>query len=197
MLCLGTTIRNTPCQFNGRYDGYCFHHRPRVVLNREHKCAFFDCLNQVGYEEYIFCYFHIQYEHTNRCYHINGSRCKNMTINTYSYCNQHDILLSNLDLFLDDMIIDNMSWGYNQRYDYDHDIIPLNQPLYSQLQIQSKPTKIILENKIEDICSICLEDFDLQTEIYKLKCKHFYHINCLDKWLEHKDTCPLDRLKIE
>lgn len=187
--CLAFTRRGTPCQYSGRFNGYCGYHRPRI-LNRLHKCAIGTCLNQVAYQEFIYCESHTLYEHRNRChFHENGNRCRNMTLNVFSYCEEHEIFVSD---------VENMSWGYSlgQRFEYDHDIVLYNEPLISQ--IQAKPTNIILKTKLENnICSICLEDFELQEKIYKLKCKHYYHINCLDKWLENKNTCPLDRKIIE
>lgn len=46
-------------------------------------------------------------------------------------------------------------------------------------------------------CSICLSKFE-DIEILRLlpKCKHAFHINCLDQWLEKHSSCPLCRCKI-
>ena len=37
-------------------------------------------------------------------------------------------------------------------------------------------------------CSICLNS--IETNITKTKCGHFFHKDCLEKWLETGNTCP-------
>lgn len=46
-------------------------------------------------------------------------------------------------------------------------------------------------------CSICLSRFE-DVEILRLlpKCKHGFHIDCLDQWLEKHSSCPLCRNKV-
>ncbi|KAL2929082.1 E3 ubiquitin-protein ligase ATL42 [Bienertia sinuspersici] len=43
-------------------------------------------------------------------------------------------------------------------------------------------------------CAVCLAEFE-EVEILRLlpKCKHGFHIECVDLWLEHHSTCPLCR----
>ncbi|GAB4839071.1 hypothetical protein Ancab_028599 [Ancistrocladus abbreviatus] len=43
-------------------------------------------------------------------------------------------------------------------------------------------------------CAVCLSKFE-EIEILRLlpKCKHAFHINCVDRWLESHSTCPLCR----
>eukprot|EP01087_Luapelamoeba_hula_P012363 TRINITY_DN3440_c0_g1_i1.p1 TRINITY_DN3440_c0_g1~~TRINITY_DN3440_c0_g1_i1.p1 ORF type:complete len:561 (-),score=114.04 TRINITY_DN3440_c0_g1_i1:75-1757(-) len=38
-------------------------------------------------------------------------------------------------------------------------------------------------------CPICLMEFVEGDEIRKLRCVHVYHKDCIDKWLEHHETC--------
>ncbi|XP_004501166.1 E3 ubiquitin-protein ligase ATL42-like [Cicer arietinum] len=47
-------------------------------------------------------------------------------------------------------------------------------------------------------CTVCLSRFE-DEEILRLlpKCKHAFHMNCIDKWLESHSTCPLCRYKVE
>jgi hypothetical protein len=193
MTCRAFTRRGSLCQYFGRFNGYCGYHRPRL-LNRLHKCAIQSCLHQVSNQEFIFCDSHNLYEHRNRChFHENGNRCRNMTLNVFSYCEEHDIFVSDVE----DMFLGYSLAGLAEQFEYDHDIISYTEPLITQIQQKPKVKKIILKNKIEDTCSICLEEFKLQEKLYKLKCKHHYHINCLDNWLKMKNTCPLDRKIIE
>ncbi|XP_059636870.1 E3 ubiquitin-protein ligase ATL42-like [Cornus florida] len=46
-------------------------------------------------------------------------------------------------------------------------------------------------------CAVCLSKFQ-DTEILRLlpKCKHAFHINCVDPWLEKHSSCPLCRSKV-
>jgi hypothetical protein len=43
-------------------------------------------------------------------------------------------------------------------------------------------------------CSICIDDYDDESEIRQLKCNHIYHITCIDPWLlKESYKCPLCR----
>jgi E3 ubiquitin-protein ligase ATL6/9/15/31/42/55 len=46
-------------------------------------------------------------------------------------------------------------------------------------------------------CAVCLSKFE-DIEILRLlpKCKHAFHINCVDQWLEKHSSCPLCRRKV-
>jgi hypothetical protein len=51
-----------------------------------------------------------------------------------------------------------------------------------------------LTEKLNDDCSICLENIDKDEEITFLKCSHKFHKNCAIKWLcETAVTCPICR----
>ncbi|KAF2286978.1 hypothetical protein GH714_036561 [Hevea brasiliensis] len=47
-------------------------------------------------------------------------------------------------------------------------------------------------------CAVCLSIFE-DTEILRLlpKCKHAFHKNCIDRWLESHSSCPLCRYKFD
>ncbi|XP_020208083.2 E3 ubiquitin-protein ligase ATL42 [Cajanus cajan] len=47
-------------------------------------------------------------------------------------------------------------------------------------------------------CTVCLSHFE-DTEILRLlpKCKHAFHMSCIDKWLENHSSCPLCRSKVD
>jgi len=40
-------------------------------------------------------------------------------------------------------------------------------------------------------CVICLEDYKFKDSIGKLKCGHDYHADCIKKWLQVKNACPV------
>lgn len=46
-------------------------------------------------------------------------------------------------------------------------------------------------------CAVCLAKFeDIETLRLLPKCKHAFHIDCIDQWLEKQCTCPLCRQKV-
>lgn len=42
--------------------------------------------------------------------------------------------------------------------------------------------------ELDDLCSICFQKFD-QAKI--TDCNHYFHANCLTRWLYFQDTCPI------
>ncbi|KAG0037427.1 hypothetical protein BGZ82_002568 [Podila clonocystis] len=53
-------------------------------------------------------------------------------------------------------------------------------------------TKLENSESSEELCSICLGEYELDDRIRILPCDHEYHAECVDIWLTHKSThCPL------
>ena len=50
------------------------------------------------------------------------------------------------------------------------------------------------ENKKE--CSICLDNIKIGEKYIILPCIHFFHENCIKKWMNEKNTCPLCKYKL-
>uniref|UniRef100_A0A7E4VT43 RING-type domain-containing protein n=1 Tax=Panagrellus redivivus TaxID=6233 RepID=A0A7E4VT43_PANRE len=46
------------------------------------------------------------------------------------------------------------------------------------------------ESCTEDECAICMIDFELEDQIRRLPCRHTYHVQCIDDWLQRSFTCP-------
>lgn len=42
-----------------------------------------------------------------------------------------------------------------------------------------------------DECVICKEQFDTTKQICSFKCKHYFHVLCIVKWLAEQKKCPL------
>jgi len=42
-------------------------------------------------------------------------------------------------------------------------------------------------------CSICVDEIDATATVFKLKCCHVFHQDCLREWLEKKNECPVCR----
>ena len=61
----------------------------------------------------------------------------------------------------------------------------------------SKLNTITIKDDIEDKCTICLLDIDIGNEIFDITCKHYFHKNCLAKYLEsYNHICPICRSDI-
>lgn len=43
----------------------------------------------------------------------------------------------------------------------------------------------------EEKCTICCTDFEDAEDVRKLPCKHLYHKECIEKWLDLKTKCPV------
>ncbi|KAG9156777.1 hypothetical protein Leryth_025457 [Lithospermum erythrorhizon] len=48
-----------------------------------------------------------------------------------------------------------------------------------------------IPTEMEKKCSICQEEYEAEDEMGKLKCGHFYHIDCIKQWLVQKNCCPV------
>ncbi len=53
----------------------------------------------------------------------------------------------------------------------------------------------LLNIKRNPQCSICLNE--IITHEKELQCKHKYHKDCINKWLERSNTCPVCRRSVE
>ena len=76
----------------------------------------------------------------------------------------------------------NLSYIINNKKDeknkYDH---------LEEKEIDENLMKVIKE----EICLICLQNYNNQDKIISLTCTHFFHASCIKKWLEMKNICPL------
>ncbi|KAK3228107.1 hypothetical protein Dsin_007969 [Dipteronia sinensis] len=54
------------------------------------------------------------------------------------------------------------------------------------------------ELKINDTqCCVCLGEFEIKEELLQVpSCKHVFHVDCLNNWLQSNRTCPLCRCYI-
>ena len=65
--------------------------------------------------------------------------------------------------------------------------------LFNVMESIFNSAKTVADDKHLDTCSICLTDILLGDEIITLKCsnKHFFHSECIKKWLKSSFCCPL------
>lgn len=65
----------------------------------------------------------------------------------------------------------------------------------SAIKNQTSLTKLseIMAKELLDAapnCVICMEDYEIEDNIRKLGCGHFYHQGCIDQWLKKSSICP-------
>ena len=82
----------------------------------------------------------------------------------------------------------------NEEYSVYHELgeIMFNRP---PEEIKLPPTKT-LEGEDSVDCSICLGPVEPAGLIFDLTCNHVFHTDCLKRWMEKKQTCPLCRATI-
>jgi hypothetical protein len=60
-----------------------------------------------------------------------------------------------------------------------------------------KVTKAMLHGDPDegnDVCTICLENFQLGERVRRFPCTHFFHKRCINEWLLQSATCPCCRV---
>ena len=60
-----------------------------------------------------------------------------------------------------------------------------------------KIKEIKLKRKKKQACSVCICDLEKGDKVMKLKCKHYFHRDCILPWLEKNDNCPNCRTALE
>ena len=60
-------------------------------------------------------------------------------------------------------------------------------------KLTTENRKYEAEKTQNDVCSICMEEDNL---VANEKCGHKFHTECLVKWLEHKSSCPVCRIRL-
>ncbi|KAK4789387.1 hypothetical protein SAY86_020706 [Trapa natans] len=43
----------------------------------------------------------------------------------------------------------------------------------------------------DDVCPICLEEYDKENPRLLTKCEHHFHLSCILEWMERSDVCPM------
>jgi hypothetical protein len=49
------------------------------------------------------------------------------------------------------------------------------------------------KEKYEKSCSICITEYDDDSDVSVLKCNHLFHNSCIIEWSMYKTTCPVCR----
>jgi hypothetical protein len=96
----------------------------------------------------------------------------------------------------DDNLLDNFMFNM-----LTHTFININLPedVISTLNEEDKNNlkKYILENNLEDKCSICLDNFEKDQEVIELPCAHIHHSNCINEYLtKYNYKCPCCKVEV-
>ena len=60
-----------------------------------------------------------------------------------------------------------------------------------KLEISKSNEAPVLAQEDEDVCPICLEEYETENPDFTTKCEHHYHFSCILEWMERSDTCPI------
>ncbi len=75
----------------------------------------------------------------------------------------------------------------NQLSEY---IIKKDNDTFNIIHTKTKNTIVVIE-KEDALCCICLEDYKLDDNLRLFNCQHHFHKNCVDKWLATSNLCPI------
>ncbi|XP_041369031.1 RING-H2 finger protein ATL3-like [Gigantopelta aegis] len=64
----------------------------------------------------------------------------------------------------------------------------------SQIRRLQRPCVVVAD--CDDNCGICITEFAAGDRKRVLKCKHFFHVDCIDQWLQKTALCPLCRNQV-
>ncbi|CAF1971877.1 unnamed protein product [Rotaria magnacalcarata] len=80
------------------------------------------------------------------------------------------------------------------------DLLPRGEPPSVGLSgndIERLPTmtyrKTSKSSSTDEKCAICLSEYKNGETVKRLRCKHFFHPNCIDPWLKTSTQCPICR----
>ncbi|GLT78211.1 hypothetical protein SLA2020_497520 [Shorea laevis] len=67
-----------------------------------------------------------------------------------------------------------------------------NEPLKeSEVELSKSAESIVSATEEEDVCPICLEEYDAENPKITTKCEHHFHLACILEWMERSDICPV------
>ena len=77
------------------------------------------------------------------------------------------------------------------------EIIP--EPIWYQDSLSDNeiPITIISEHKIDENCTICLNEFKKGDKVYFLPCIHCFHVVCLKEWVKSQKNCPICKFELK
>jgi len=112
-----------------------------------------------------------------------------LTPNGFTFTSQNinsDVMGNNMSQILGELLA-----GFRLS-DHSDVILPLTENALKNLE-ETKYSEIIDENKCDE-CTICRENFEQDSIVTKLPCKHIFHKDCIGEWLKnYHHKCPVCR----
>jgi len=137
------------------------------------------------------------HESENQYYDVNNHNHKdNMNITVMGYDDGYDGVFSSVLLFsfMTGAFIYFGNFFYLKLVNH----FNRNNDLNENINIDKLDNIMVVDNKCNNICSICLEEYKEEELLIKLKCNHMYHKKCLEPWFNNNNnSCPLCRCKID
>ncbi|KDP25410.1 hypothetical protein JCGZ_20566 [Jatropha curcas] len=59
------------------------------------------------------------------------------------------------------------------------------------VELSKSVEPIVSATEEEDVCPICLEEYDAENPKITTKCEHHFHLACILEWMERSETCPV------
>lgn len=98
----------------------------------------------------------------------------------------HHIVTEELENMLN-ILFDNF-----RHHDHDDVTLPLTNDAINKLE-EKKYSAVIIEDRPTE-CSICQEEYENNSDVIILPCRHFFHKECISLWLRnYHHKCPLCR----
>ncbi|ORX91876.1 hypothetical protein K493DRAFT_339083 [Basidiobolus meristosporus CBS 931.73] len=57
--------------------------------------------------------------------------------------------------------------------------------------------KVVQLSDEDAVCCICLEEYVDGEKLREMRCAHYFHVSCIDEWLQLNRTCPLCKRDME
>ncbi len=109
-----------------------------------------------------------------------------------------NILNSNNSRNFRENIFINLNYTDRSRsyYNISNDINNKNNDINNNILIPATLENVEKLNPEKKICTICLQNFENFDKIINLTCLHMFHDECIKKWLNENDYCPLCNNKV-
>lgn len=67
-------------------------------------------------------------------------------------------------------------------------------PPASKAVVKNLPDVIVTEE--DDKCPVCLKEYETAESVKKMPCNHKFHAECINRWLDKTNTCPMCRFEL-
>ncbi|XP_074288133.1 E3 ubiquitin-protein ligase RING1-like [Silene latifolia] len=81
----------------------------------------------------------------------------------------------------------------------ENDLNRYRTPLVAETAVEGLPSVVVGEdivNSESNSCAVCMTEFELNSEVKQMPCKHLYHPECILPWLKMHNSCPVCRFEL-